>query len=134
MERDNNKQGVDIAKYLEEVEKELFETGNKSVTEYISEREEFGRLYKELRECDQTLGSMEKILGSFQTDLNNIWRVFEKLQIEAKDKDHHGKGLKVRAAPTCIRLPVRMYKKSCHNSWIQSLSLQISQKHWKLAK
>jgi len=66
------KSGVDLREYSKQVEDELREVEEGSIQDYIQQAESIAGLHQQIVECDSLLGSMERMLLNFQSDLGSI--------------------------------------------------------------
>jgi hypothetical protein len=63
---------TDLRQYSKEIEKELKETENKSIQDYIKESANIASLHNQISACDEILERMESMLVGFQSDLGSI--------------------------------------------------------------
>ena len=77
------KQGTDLRKYADEVERALRSVERDSITDYLKESESLAGMHTEIRQCDTVLDQMESMLRGFQTDLASISAQIKYLQDES---------------------------------------------------
>ena len=66
------KLGTDLRQYSQEIEKELIQVSNESISSYIKESGNIAQLHNQIGSCDKILENMENMLTNFQQVLNNI--------------------------------------------------------------
>jgi len=75
--------GVDLRQYAKEVEGDLREVEKASIQDYIKESNNLASLHSQIRNCDQVLERMERMLSGFQSDLGKISSDIKHLQDES---------------------------------------------------
>lgn len=64
--------GTDLREYSQQIEKELIQVSNESISSYIKESGNIAQLHNQIGSCDKILENMEDMLTNFQKVLNNI--------------------------------------------------------------
>jgi vacuolar protein sorting-associated protein 52 len=78
-------QGADPIHFSREYEDKLQSAEVQAIQAYIAESQNLLSLHKQIKECDDVLGSMEDLLGRFANDLGNISSEIRSIQDQSQE-------------------------------------------------
>ncbi|GAX77086.1 hypothetical protein CEUSTIGMA_g4532.t1 [Chlamydomonas eustigma] len=76
--------GQVVKEYARDIDDKLRQAEMESIQEYISESDNMVALHDQIKNCDGILGSMEQLLGKFQSDLGRVSEEIRQLQVQAQ--------------------------------------------------
>jgi len=76
-------EGANLRQYVKRIEGDLRKVERESIADYVRESENLAQLHMKIRSCDEVLGNMQDLLGTFQGNLGKVSAEIKTLQERA---------------------------------------------------